>query len=104
MSSPSAIALACDLNGLADALAPLLSERLQTNSERLLTRPQLAERLQCSERAITSMARRHELPEGFLIGGLRRWSWPSVLAFLESRQDRRRRVTGRGKYPRGENN
>jgi excisionase family DNA binding protein len=81
------------------AISQAVAQRLGAERDRLLTRAELAERLQCSERAIASLAQRGELPGGFLVGGLRRWSWPDVLQFLEGRKGRRTRK-GRGRFAR----
>jgi hypothetical protein len=66
---------------------------------RLLDRRALAERLGISERGVTSLAGRGELPQGYLIGGVRRWRWEEVLQHLASRRDRRPR-RGRGRHER----
>jgi hypothetical protein len=39
------------------------------------------------------------LPEGYLIGGCRRWDWSEVRKFLQARSGRRPRK-GRGRYRR----
>jgi hypothetical protein len=88
-----------DLEQFANAVAERLSERLSITQQRLLDRAQLAERLGVSERGVTSLASRGELPAGYLIGGVRRWRWEEVLRFLASREKRRPRQ-GRGRYER----
>jgi hypothetical protein len=88
-----------DLNRLAEAIADKLAQRAG-DLHRLLDRPELARRLGVSERGVTGLANRGELPPGYLIGGVRRWSWPEVLRFLEARSGRRpRRGRGRRKSP-----
>jgi predicted DNA-binding transcriptional regulator AlpA len=84
-----------DLDALADRIADRLAQRLGT-ADRLISRPELAKRLGVSERGVTGLASRGELPPGFLIGGVRRWSWAQVVRYLESRSGRRRQ-RGRGR-------
>jgi hypothetical protein len=88
-----------DLDALADALVARLAGRLHAGQHRLLNRSQLAERLGISERGVTSLTRRGELPVGYLIGGVRRWRWEDVLKYLAGRKNRRPR-RGRGIYDR----
>ncbi len=94
-----------DLDGLAsalvDRLAPVLASRLHLDRDRLIGRPELAERLGISERSVSALAARGELPTGYLIGGIRRWRWSEVLKHLKARSGRRPRK-GRGRYTRGE--
>jgi predicted DNA-binding transcriptional regulator AlpA len=88
-----------DLRQLADHLAPRLAERLYAEGQRLLDRPALAARLGVSERGVTGLVGRGELPGGFLIGGVRRWDWAEVRHFLTARAKRKPRK-GRGLYDR----
>lgn len=37
-----------------------------------------------SERGVSALASRNELPAGFGIGGLRRWDWAEVVHYLKS--------------------
>ena len=84
-----------DLDTLAELIAGKLAKHLG-KEDRLLSRPELATRLGVSERGLTGLVSRGELPAGFLIGGLRRWHWAQVVRFLESRSGRRPR-RGRGR-------
>jgi hypothetical protein len=88
-----------DLEALVERLADVVLARLGAAHDRLLDRRELAERLGMSERGVSGLVARGELPDGYLCGGLRRWDWGQVLKFLESRADRRPRK-GRGRYPR----
>jgi predicted DNA-binding transcriptional regulator AlpA len=84
---------------LAAALARHLAARLP-DPERLLDRPQLAERLGVSERTVGALVARKELPEPLLhTGGIARWSWPEVERYLAARRERTLR-RGRGRYSR----
>jgi predicted DNA-binding transcriptional regulator AlpA len=87
-----------DLASLADAIVARLVTQL--HEERcLLDRSTLAARLGISERGVSALSSRGELPRGFLIGGVRRWDWDDVRQFLKSRENRTRR-RGRGLYDR----
>jgi predicted DNA-binding transcriptional regulator AlpA len=90
-----------NLEALAEAIAARLTERLRADAERLLDLPQLAERLRLSPRGVTGLVAKHELPEGLLIGGVRRWDWGDVRKYLAARQERRPRHRRRGQYQRG---
>jgi hypothetical protein len=90
-----------NLDALAELVVGKLAERLRTESERLLDRPALAERLGISERAVSAMAARGDIPAGYLIGGVRRWDWTAVKKYLEARSSRRPRK-GRGRYGNAE--
>jgi hypothetical protein len=91
---------AIDLDALAESIAARVLHLLRDGEDRLLDLPKLAARLDLSPRGTRGLVARNELPPGYLIGGVRRWSWPSVLKFLESRQQRQRRKPGRGQYAR----
>jgi predicted DNA-binding transcriptional regulator AlpA len=81
---------------VAEQLAPLL----RAESERLLDRPLLADRLGVAERTVACMVARGELPPPLLhTPGIARWRWAEVIRYLESRQGRARRQ-GRGRYER----
>jgi len=83
-----------------DALASLIVERLRADKEKLIARPELADRLDVSERTVSTMLARGQLPEPLVCtGGITRWSWPDVLKFLAGRQGRRPRK-GRGRHRR----
>jgi hypothetical protein len=88
-----------DLDQLAAVIASRLAERLGAERPHLLSRPQLAERLGISERGVTALANRNELPAGYLIGGVRRWDWQEVHKYLLARTGRKPR-RGRGRYGR----
>jgi predicted DNA-binding transcriptional regulator AlpA len=87
------------LERLAEAIAERLAERLHTSAQRLLDRPQLAAFLGISERTISALVQRQELPSGYLLGGARRWDLAEVMRYLTARAQRRRR-RGRGIYDR----
>jgi predicted DNA-binding transcriptional regulator AlpA len=84
-----------DLDGILDRLADRLATRLRADTDRLIDLRQLAARLQLSPRGVTGLIGRNELPQGILLGGVRRWSWPKVEAFLATREGHRPRK-GRG--------
>jgi len=67
------------LDRLAEKVTSKLGEWLRLHRERLLNIDELAERVGLSERGVRGLIKRHELPEGFEIGGCRRWSWPHPL-------------------------
>jgi hypothetical protein len=82
---------------LAARVAARVAQHLG-ESARLLDRAGLANRLRLSERGVTGLVNRGELPPGYLIGGARRWDWAGVLRHLNSRAGRRpRRGRGRGR-------
>jgi predicted DNA-binding transcriptional regulator AlpA len=83
-----------------DQLAAAIAARLRADKDRLLALPELAERLSLSERGVTGLVARGELPQGYLIGGSRRWEWAEVLKFLQARQGRKPRRRRRGQYDR----
>jgi predicted DNA-binding transcriptional regulator AlpA len=83
---------------LADAIVARMAGCLHT--EALLDRPALAARLGVSERTVSSMVAKGELPQPLLhTSGVARWSWAQVVKFLESRQGKQRR-RGRGRHAR----
>src|SRR5262249_41787600 len=88
-----------DADLLAKKIAAKLVEHLRSDQLRLLDRSQMAERLGISERGLSGLASRGQLPAGYLIGGARRWDWTEVLRFLGARKDRKPR-RGRGRYDR----
>jgi excisionase family DNA binding protein len=88
-----------DLSALAQTIADRLAEKLRTESTHLLDRRELANRLRISERTVSALTQRNELPAGYLFGGVRRWDWSEVLRYLASRPKVRRR-RGRGIYDR----
>jgi hypothetical protein len=89
-----------DLDALAAAVAEKLAPLLRQDPEQLLDRKALAERLGVGERTVSGLVARGELPPPVLhTGDIARWSWPSVLRFLEGRGGRRPRK-GRGRYDR----
>jgi hypothetical protein len=71
-----------DLDVLVDRLANVIVRRLRVEHDRLLDRPALAERLGVCERTVSQMAARGDIPTGFLLGGVRRWDWGTVLRHL----------------------
>ena len=89
-----------DLDALAESIAVRILHRLRDEEDRLLDLPELAARLDLSPRGVRGLVARKELPPGYLIGGIRRWSWPAVLKYLESRQQRQVRRPRRGTYAR----
>jgi predicted DNA-binding transcriptional regulator AlpA len=90
-----------DVDALAAAIAERVAERLHADADRLLDRGELAARLGVAQRTIASMVGRHELPAPILCtGGVTRWRWNDVLAWLSSRADRQVR-RGRGRWDRG---
>jgi len=91
---------ALDVRALARAVAEYLAPLLRTDSDRLLDRPSLAERLGVCERSVGSMVSRGELPPPLLhTSGVARWDWNQVLKFLAGRQGKPKRA-GRGRYRR----
>jgi predicted DNA-binding transcriptional regulator AlpA len=89
-----------DLNTLAEAVAAKLAERLRAEQDRLLDRAQLAERLGVSERTVSTLVARGELPGPLLhTSGISRWGWSEVECYLASRRQRTLRK-GRGRYNR----
>lgn len=91
-----------DIDHLVDRLAERLAPLLRAaDSSRLLDRRELAERISTSERTVSSMVARQELPPPLVhTSGVSRWSWPQVEQFLLARQGRQLR-RGRGRR-RGE--
>jgi hypothetical protein len=87
-----------DLLAIADAVAERLTLRLG-QGQRLLDRPALAERLGISQRGVTSLVSRGELPPGYRVGGVRRWDWEEGCRHLNDRTQRKPR-RGRGRYDR----
>ena len=89
-----------DVDRLADVIAGRVAERLRLDAERLLTRDDLAARLDVAPRTIAGMVSRGELPGPLLhTGGLARWRWEDVTAWLKSRAGRKPR-RGRGRWDR----
>jgi len=88
------------LDRLAEKVTSKLGEWLRLHRERLLNIDELAERVGLSERGVRGLIKRNELPEGFEIGGCRRWSWDSVKKFLEGNKRKHRKR--RGQYDREE--
>jgi hypothetical protein len=81
-------------------LAGHVAAKLRLDAERLLSRDDLAVRLDVAPRTITAMVARAELPGPILhTAGTARWSWPSVVAWLSARQGKQRR-RGRGRWSR----
>jgi predicted DNA-binding transcriptional regulator AlpA len=87
------------LQQLVDAIVARLLEQLRLHQDRLINLEELAARVGVSKRGAAGLVARGELPKGYLIGGVRRWSWKEVERFLAARQGRRPR-RGRGRYPR----
>jgi hypothetical protein len=88
------------LDRLAEKVTSKLGEWLRLHRERLLNIDELAGRVGLSERGVRGLIKRHELPEGFEIGGCRRWCWESVKRFLEGSKRKHRKR--RGQYDRNE--
>jgi predicted DNA-binding transcriptional regulator AlpA len=88
------------LDLLAEKVTSKLGEWLRLHPERLLSIDELAERVGLSERGVRGLVKRHELPEGFEIGGVRRWDWDTVKKFLEGNKRKHRKR--RGQYDRNE--
>jgi hypothetical protein len=89
-----------NVEALAAALAPKLAEFLRAEPDRLFDLHDFAARTGLSPRGITGLIARGELPEGYLIGGCRRWLWSDVLRHID-RLARRRRRKGRGRPAAG---
>lgn len=89
-----------ELQHLVEQLAARLAERLRLDQSRLITLPELAERLSLSPSGVTGLVARGELPAGLLIGGARRWDWDVVRRWLDNRATRRPRRRRRGQYDR----
>ena len=88
-----------DIDKLASAIAERVVSRLHTEADRLLDRAELAQRLGVAERTVGSMVSRAQLPAPLLCtGGLARWSWSTVLAYLSNHTTKPRR--GRGRWNR----
>jgi len=83
-----------------DELVTRLALRLHVERERLIDVEELAVRLGMSARGVRGLVNRGELPDGYTLGGCRRWNWREVEQFLAGRQGRRNRRTGRGRYRR----
>lgn len=84
------------LDQLADAVVERLAVRVRAEADRLIDLKELADRLGLSTRGVTGLVARGELPEGYLIGGVRRWNWEGVERHLTAQQGRVRRK-GRGR-------
>jgi hypothetical protein len=83
-----------------DALADRIAARMRADGDRLLDLDALADRLLLSPRGVRGLIARGELPQGFLIGGVRRWAWDAVRQHLNAQQQRRPRHRRRGQYER----
>jgi predicted DNA-binding transcriptional regulator AlpA len=88
------------LDRLAEKVTSKLGEWLRLHRERLLNIDELAGRVGLSERGVRGLIKRNELPEGFEIGGVRRWDWDTVKKFLEGSKRKHRKR--RGPYDREE--
>jgi predicted DNA-binding transcriptional regulator AlpA len=88
------------LDRLAERVTSKLAEWLRLHRERLLNIDELADRVGLSERGVRGLIKRHELPEGFEIGGVRRWDWDTVKKVLEGNKRKHRKR--RGQYDREE--
>jgi len=88
------------LDRLVEKVTSKLGEWLRLHQERLLNIDELAGRVGLSERGVRGLIKRRELPEGFEIGGCRRWCWESVKKFLEGNKRKHRKR--RGQYDREE--
>jgi predicted DNA-binding transcriptional regulator AlpA len=88
------------LDLLAEKVTSKLGEWLRLHRERLINIDELAERVGLSERGVRGLIKRNELPEGFEIGGCRRWDWGTVKKFLEGSKRKHRKR--RGQYDREE--
>ncbi|HMF11449.1 MAG TPA: helix-turn-helix domain-containing protein [Gemmataceae bacterium] len=97
-SAPALILDEAALNRLADLVTGKLAERLRLDKEKMLDINELAERVGLSVRGVRGLMKRHELPEGYEIGGCRRWDWNAVKKFLESNKRKHRKR--RGQYDR----
>lgn len=84
-----------------DKIAEAVSQKLRAEQEKLLVLPELADRLDMSPRGVTGLVAKGELPQGYLIGGCRRWDWNEVLAYIRERSKRKPRRKRRGQYERG---
>src|SRR5262249_11837374 len=82
-----------------DALASAIVERLRNQEPGLLNRRQLASRLGIGTRTVSTLVARKELPEPLILGGVRRWDWAEVIAYLKVRRQRKP-SRGRGIYDR----
>jgi hypothetical protein len=87
------------LDALAERIAAKLADHLGGDRSRLLGRSELAARLGISQRGLTGLVSRGELPPGYLIGGVRRWDWNDILRFFRGRKKGKPR-RGRGIYDR----
>jgi predicted DNA-binding transcriptional regulator AlpA len=87
------------IKALTDVIAARIAERLGLEQKRLIDLRELAIRLDLSQRGVAGLIARGELPEGYAIGGVRRWNWVEILAFLKTRHSQRQR-RGRGRYDR----
>lgn len=83
------------IDELVERLSAAVAARLRADAEKLLDRRELAVRLGLSERSISALVSRHELPEPHRLGGTVRWSWPTVERYLAARAGKRPR-RGRG--------
>jgi hypothetical protein len=99
-SAPALILDDSALHRLAEIVTGKLAERLRLDKERMLDIGELADRVGLSERGVRGLIKRHELPEGFEIGGCRRWLWDSVKKHIEGSKRKHRKR--RGQYDRAE--
>lgn len=88
------------LNRLADIVTGKLAERLRLDRDRMLDINQLAERVGMSVSGVKGLVKRRELPEGYEVGGLRKWLWREVENFIV--HNRRKHRKRRGQYDREE--
>jgi predicted DNA-binding transcriptional regulator AlpA len=102
MTAPVEAPVTPDLQALVADIAAGLAERMQENT--LLDRPALARRLGVSERTVSVMVHRGDLPHPLLhTSGVARWSWSQVEKFLVSRQGRKlAKVRGGRRTPRAD--
>jgi predicted DNA-binding transcriptional regulator AlpA len=92
----AAVPLSLDLITL---IADRVAERLRLDRDRLLDIEEVAGRLGVSVRGVYHLVARDQFPEGYRIGGIRRWDWGEVLKFLRSREGRvPRRGRGRRRH------
>jgi excisionase family DNA binding protein len=84
---------------LINLIADRVADRLRADRDRLVNIEEAAERLGVSVRGVYHLVARGQLPEGYRIGGVRRWDWGEVLKFLRSREGRvPRRGRGRRRH------
>lgn len=88
----SAVLNPSTLDAVCDQIARQFAHHLSLQSS-LLTRKDLAQRLQIGERTVSSLVARGRLPKPVRLGRTVRWDWDEVKQVLRSSQTKRSRRT-----------